>query len=330
MFLNYLILFSLLVSSQCFAKVNLQFDQPSDIHILENFANDQDGLHVFWWNIHHGQSNLKKPNHDFTQNLTNLIHSKSSPDVMSFAEYSDGDLQQDSKFLYLEVMRLYPYQKFVSYKDTPLSGVITMSKYPLVEKSVDELDFVPLREMSNEEKAQYREQWCGGTDTCTRYFQVLNIEVHGKVYTLVPVHLFDCWRHYSKLFGKVATAAQIIYGKSNPLFYQIERLKMYMKLKIGEQLKLPGVLLYGDFNIPDHVEYFPTLAYSIISKNLTNSLALSSQDRPSFPSNDSQEYQHYPSLQIDHALVSPGTEVGISSVISLKGSDHYPIYINLK
>ena len=316
--------------SSAFADEVYRFDQPADHTILESMGKVQNGLRVLWWNIHHGQASTQTPKLDFTDNLNQLIHSPAAPDIMSFAEYSDDDIRKFSKTLLPAINQLYPFKKFISYKDTPLNGVVTYSKFPLIEKSLNPLDFVPFRKMSTEEKSQFRKEWCGETDTCTRYLQILSVKKGEKIFTLVPIHLYDCWRKFQALHGKLITGAEILKGSHNPLFYQIRRFRELLESKLALEMKLPGVLLYGDFNMPDHVYRIPTHGFSVISKNMNSTLSPFSQERASFPSLDSDEYHHVPSLQIDHALVSPGTEFDLSSIISLKGSDHYPLYIVLR
>ena len=311
------------------AHADFRLDLKQDAKTLQNLAQNKD-LRVFWWNIHHGQTNLKKPNSDFTQNLKELITSDSAPDIISMAEYSDADLNFNSLDLLPLFTKNYPYRKFVNYLDTPDQGVVTFSKYPLTEITTSVLDFTPIQTMTLEEKKNYIQFWCGNTDTCTRKLQILSVTVNEEKVILIPIHLYDCWRKFKVLHGRMKTLAEILGGTENPLYYQTQRLFFELQKKIPSELKTPHLLLYGDFNMPNELLKVPTMGYSLFTKKFNSALTKDFEHAPTFPAKNSEEAKSFPKMQIDHGFLSPGTEVSAGTVVSLKGSDHYPLYFILK
>ncbi len=298
-------------------------------------------LRIFWWNIHDGEANLALPrSYTLSKNVRALIDSNLAPDFMAFAEYGEEAFQSTDL---AQLNSLYPHQLFVRYDEKKDYGVMLYSKDAFEAQPIEPLDYTPSNLTTASAQNAYRKKWCGGQNHCDRPLIILKMKhlYEGKEqeFTLVPTHLFDCWRAFEKLHtrgtskldrlaAKEETLREILTGTHNPLWFQIENYKRKVREKTATPLFPAGMVLFGDFNTPnsfDHI-YTPTLAFQTLESGLKNAIT---ENEPSFPSNDSVEAKHFLDAQIDHAFVSPNTPVGFAAVLPLAGSDHYPLYLTL-
>ena len=299
---------------------DFDWDKPVDASVLQKLQTKA-GLRVLWWNVHDGMIAPGDTGAAFNHNIDELIQSTIAPDVLSLAEFQESNL--NTKVL-KKLQKSYPYHILQAYPGTPGFGIWVYSKYSFEMSSIDLLDFTPLKNMSDSDRADYRKLWCKTSGMCVRPLMILDLNVNGKVVKLAPIHLFDCWRMMMSKVGKVGTLKEILNGTDNPLWYQILRFRQVLESRLGSDLKLGKVAVFGDFNMPEKLLGFPTVGFQKIRGELKNAIA---GEAASFPSSGSSEAGHFPPMQIDHAFTSPSQGVSAGEVLPLKGSDHYPLYL---
>jgi len=90
----------------------------------------------------------------------------------------------------------------------------------------------------------------------------------------------------------------------------------------GEGLSSEPLIVVGDFNVP-----FWSFGFKYLKRGLRPVFAL---PRATFPTREASRYGQYPRMQLDHALVSRDWKVEEARVLSIAGSDHFPIRFRLK
>ncbi len=295
------------------------WDENPDRQALTTLQNTR-GLKVFWWNIHDGRP-AKAPTPDLSKNLLTLINSELAPDILSFAEYQEQSIGSEALS---ELRAKYPFNMSWSYPYHEGFGLALFSRYPITLTKISALDVASLSPMSSDEQEQYRNFWCGSDIGCTRLFTSFDIDVLGNNIQIVPVHLFDVWRRYSQLNGRIKTAREIAFGKDNPLANQLSRFLNMLNEKLLPQVQVPATIVIGDFNIPRALVGVHPKMYKSLKQNLVE---VFSEDTTSFPAKSADERGHYPQMQIDHAFLAGNLQSSGAQILPLKGSDHYPIYM---
>ena len=326
--LKFLLLFFLLSQNIDFAwgaAADFEWDEAPRPANLMSLANAH-GLRIFWWNIHNGRIG-KKPTPSLSRNLIQLIHSNLAPDIMVFGEYQNSSLSAGA---HAELQDAYPYSFQWSYPPTPGYGQVAFSKYPMSVSRMEPLDFTPIQPITEAQRDHYREVWCAPREACTRMFVSLDINVGGKVIQLIPIHLFDGWRKYSQLDGQMETALEILFGKDNPVAFQLSRFQALLRESLKPALdaasdpamKVRPTIVIGDFNIPKTLMNVKTRMYQNLAHNLVE---VFKRNPTTFPAMSAQERGHYPNMEIDHAFLAGKLQSRGAEVLPLRGSDHYPI-----
>jgi endonuclease/exonuclease/phosphatase family metal-dependent hydrolase len=280
------------------------------------------GLSVFWWNIHNGITNqeIQKTSgrRPLDQNLKRLIKSDFAPDVFAFGEFSPRAIcSQTLQLLFVD----YPHVVFFPYNHQNREfGILVASRWPIVSSFSEPLMSHETFE-SNERTRRYE-----NLISFSRPFIELEIRYQEKSYHLYPAHLFHSWREVSERRGKIGAAREVFWGLEHIVAVQVVLLKAWMNEAPRERR-----ILVGDFNIPRNLPLLTdqwTAAYSELARGLKE---LNTGRAPTFPARSqvSEEYGFSP-LKIDHAFVSPEVENLASFVLRLQGSDHYPLYFTVK
>ena len=255
------------------------------------------GLRMFWWNIHEGSPNIGGPREDFQYNLSVLMHSSASPDVMAFAEYEPVALG-DANIADMSV--LYPYYQYFPYPSAGGSvgteGVGVYSKYPFGVSSVDNYG--------------------------ARSLIILKLNANGKEVVFSPTHIEDQWRNFKSQRGTLKTIEQVFIGKHNPIYDQIVQFRNGLETHLGQRLYEKNFVIMGDFNSTK-----PSRNYFYMLKRLQDPIR---GTEPTFPASGS-DYRNSFSvpMQIDHIFVSPETDVESAQILPLLGSDHYALYMTI-
>ncbi len=299
----------------------LKWDREDGPGLLKAVGAGQ-GIHLLWWNVHNAMTN-STADATFAENISSLIQSESAPDVLAFGEFRVENLGGAGSD---EMLRRYPSHFEESYPGSPGYGLAVYSRYPFKILSVDTLDFTPRTGQDSASLAAYRLDWCGTSGMCLRPLVILELNVNGTKLTLVVVHLFDAWRKYRHDNGVLSTAWQVMLGTDNPLWFQSQRFREVLAARLGRHLVDGKVVVMGDFNMPKEVLGTSTEGYEALSRGLVDALP---DNAPTFPASSSEEGAKYPAMQIDHVFVAPQVKVGSGCVLPLRGSDHYPIYIEV-
>jgi endonuclease/exonuclease/phosphatase family metal-dependent hydrolase len=259
------------------------------------------GLKIFWWNTHSGRVNEAKPDSDFDQNLTELMQSPDlAPDVLAFAEFrEDRLLTAESKLLQTR----YPYSITRAYTFDASESVAVFSRYPITVVYEDTLTNIAV--------------------SYERPLLVLNVQLPGQTIRFIPVHIADTWRDYLAKNGSIETGLEILGGTTNPVAEQMNQLTSKLTAKLGANFMSTNTVMVGDFNQPDTLLGLSTKEFQIFAAGWKNAIPNSS---PTFPAAGSDEASSFPSMAIDHALVSPPLSVPAGTPLQLRGSDHYPLY----
>jgi endonuclease/exonuclease/phosphatase family metal-dependent hydrolase len=248
-------------------------------------------IHIFWWNIHWGSINTDGPKDDLQESLSRLVQSSASPDVLAFGEYSDASIGSDDLHL-LQIN--YPFYQEFPYPGSTGEGVAVFSKYPFQVMSVDPIG--------------------------SRSLIILNLNIRGVEVTFVPVHIEDAWREFYKKNGKDKTIEQIFIGTHNPVWDEIVQFRSQLEARLGDRMYQKNFVMIGDFN-----SIKPGRAYDRISWDLRDPI---NNLTGTFPATQSIDRNTFPvPIQIDHAFVSPSTDVRSAEVLPLLGSDHYALYM---
>jgi hypothetical protein len=211
-----ILFFALISMSTAHASVaGLDWDKPVDASVLQDLQSES-GLRVVWWNAHDGHTVSDTQDASFSNNIDQLVHSELAPDVIAFAEFQTSDLNSETL---KEFEKIYPNHVMQGYPATPQYGITVYSKLPFEVSSVDLLDFTTLGPMSDADRDAYRSTWCQSMGMCARPLMILDLKMNGKIFKLVPTHLYDCWRLLIQKEGKFGAFQQIISGTDNPLWY---------------------------------------------------------------------------------------------------------------
>ena len=272
-------------------------------------AKKADDIRVMSWNVEHFDINQHKTHPEIKAQMLSLI-SKYEPDVACFQEMVGGDFDSTAiNYVPYIAERLHYKNYFYSYdkKDDFDSkhhfGIITFSKYPIIEKHT--IQYEPHNYNS--------------------LFQYIDILKDGDTVRVFNIHLqslklSDASREY---IGDPTFKSNIDIVKSKTV---ISKLKTgFLKRKVqSERIKKAmnespyPIILCGDFNdVPN------SYAYNTIGKNLKNSFAeKGSGIGRTFSAISS-------TLRIDNIFTDMRFETRQFLRVQKELSDHYPIIADL-
>lgn len=327
------IIWSFLGVSMLFA---FDWDQPDREIPLKK----PESIRVLWWNIQFGKTN-KELKEGGTQapldkNLLEMIQGKNAPDIIILGEYEKDSLapgtEKKIKKLYLYgVDSFWPYNPMTSER-----GIAVFSKisFKVIKKAL--LDYYPLELKDKSKIKEYKSYWSKDFSPerfFPRTYLNLRFQKGGKMFSIVPFHaLIHVEKEFRESGGGFLSMTWIklkmIFGKNNPMMYQLKRLRAQVEKDFGSKLSSP-FLLIGDFNLPRKIYGMTTAVYSVLSKNLKNLFLNSS--KPTWPMPSSAEFQETSiRAQIDHAFCSKTLNCSQSDILPFKGSDHAAIIVDLK
>jgi endonuclease/exonuclease/phosphatase family metal-dependent hydrolase len=326
------------------AHHKLRWDEPPTAAQLAPLRT-RGGLRVLWWNIQRGQTNhaLREGGGDpgpLETNLRALASSPRGPDVIALGEWRAGALSAETIG---QLRRDHPHAALLPYSPRTREGVLVLSRRPMTILANRPLPYTPLALDADPAAEQaYRDRWTAQNDD-ERYYdkRYLRLRVHdreGHPFQLVPTHTAQPWDHMVKragggLMGRAATALAILFGRQNPLINQVARLGRELEQDRSREPSWASepLLQIGDFNLPRRLLLLPTASYRLLARGMKDVLLESPGRRTSWPSLSARTLgEDRPALQIDHALVSPETQVGAAAVLPLAGSDHYPLLVHLQ
>jgi endonuclease/exonuclease/phosphatase (EEP) superfamily protein YafD len=308
-------------------------------------------LRVLWWNIFNGNFDPGA----LGDNLIALSATDAAPDVIALGEYHvDHGLPPASA---ATLKAKYPYARFFPYStEFPEKGIYVFSRVPVSDTDYarDALDWTPPLETTAEQQRYRRPFYRANAPEARQWHRSylrLTLDWHGKRVDIAPVHTAMPWMVMKKMggvAGKVSVAADITFGRENPLMYQLRRLRQNLRSDPGIHPSDP-LVIFGDFNMPKALgsplhsapyllmkrgfrDLFegassPLPHVRLLCRRLWEGLAPS---HPSFPTAEGRERLDYHGLldmQLDHAF---GRNLGAATaqVLPLRGSDHYPILID--
>lgn len=303
---------------------------------FSQLAKNDSELRIFWWNIHNGAADLSRRDLTATTNFLALTESSAAPDVIVLAEFGKESLP-------LEAMRIleakYPYRHKVDYRGMPNYGLCLLSKIPFEDPQVEYLSYGLNHSGEKQKKTSPK------NDSKRRPFVIYTIEKNQKKYLLAVTHINDFWRDFFtskpivpqpiqplvpgasqiKLPIDVPQAAyQTLAGTNNAVYDQILSFKRKLERKVSSLSEDYRLIVLGDFNMPKSVLSLDTLGYATLAKGLREVLP---PKQFSFPAEGSKEASFVPPILIDHAFISGKTRIKNASVLPLKGSHHYPLYL---
>ncbi len=323
-------------------------DAPLPPSVSQPTAKGQ--MRVLWWNILDGTFNREA----LGQNLAAMTAVSHPPDVIVLGEYHrDHGLPESAN---TALKALYPYARFFPYSsDFPEKGIYVLSRVPVTDVAYqrDALDWTPA-EWSQKQKAGYKRPFYRADQNETRQWQRsyirLTLDWNGKRVDIAPVHTAMPWMVMKAMagpIGKATVAADITFGKKNPLIYQLQRLRTELKQDPGIHVSDP-LLVLGDFNMPRALASpLPSGPYQIMKAGFRDLFEKASTlpfwkrlcrtvfeglapQNVSFPTVEGREKKPYGGLlnmQLDHAFAKHSA--GSAEVLPLRGSDHYPILVDI-
>lgn len=289
---------------------------------LNPFTNSK-SIRVFWWNVQHGYTNERLGSDPLGENLQSLANSTNSPDVIALGEFTYKAFSKKT----LQTLRSQYREFYVPYnEETPEVGIAIFTK-----GQVEEIVIQPLEWGTPE----FRKEW-GKDFFPTYYFKKpyirIAVTIAGQTYSVVPVHIAQPWmkikKNFGRVLGKPAVVMSLLYGKNNPLAYQMRELGKAMQKDLeneNQNIKTSHLVLIGDFNAPRAIGPQSTYSYRYLRD--LGLLHAFEKTQATFPTVSSGDYSKFPGLQIDHAFVSPNLSVLSGGMLPFKGSDHYPIYV---
>lgn len=313
-------------------------DDPADGARLDDLARPNDGLRILWWNIEYGRQNqltkelAREQLGPLEQNLLAIIRSPLRPDVLALGEYERAALSPEVVEL---IEAQYRFARFTPYN--PRSTDRGMAVFCLPEVNCAEtthapLPYTPLGADACEDRA-YRGIWKDVADE--RFFDrtFLDYEVRkgGKVFHLLPLHTVQPWSAIKLawgggLLGTAATALSLLFGRTNPLVHQLSHFKQLLTQRFGTNLDHSRLVVVGDFNTLAKFGPKSARPYRLAAQGLSDPFAARAE-RASWPATSSDAADMQRPMKIDHAFHSAALTADSAEVLSLPGSDHYPLYL---
>jgi endonuclease/exonuclease/phosphatase family metal-dependent hydrolase len=168
-----------------------------------------------------------------------------------------------------------------------------------------------------------------------RTFTRLVVETPRGPLGLIPTHLLQHLAPLAERRSSLLAVFDLMANLNNPLGRQLTSLIQKLQERYGPSLdQNEGFALFGDLNFPSTVgfQHAPRLRTPYFQRLQAAGLtdAFSGQGPASFPTRHAPEardplYQLHP-LQLDHAWASPGVGFRSPEILTLEGSDHYPLF----
>lgn len=217
----------------------IQFGPPSSIQ----------GLKILWWNLSAGQGapEISQLQTHIGLNLRELIRSPLAPDILAFTLFRASVLDL---VLRKELNAQYPFHQLFSFPGNQGYGIALFSRVPIELVQNTLLDFTPRSMSRDEDRIQYRKEWCVEITSCARPFLMFQLRWQERLISFVPVHLYDVWRLYRTRHGFVRTVYEVGYGQKNALWNQLQEFKQTLEAAIPGGLTNSNLVVVGDFNYP--------------------------------------------------------------------------------
>jgi endonuclease/exonuclease/phosphatase family metal-dependent hydrolase len=267
-------------------------------------------LRVAWWNINHSILNSRLEGQPLDANLISWVQSDLRPDVLVLGECGTSDLEKDTHQILEET---YPWsQNFGYYSHRSNYGFRVYSRLPILDFSHRFIEGISLG----------------------RAYVRITLQLMDDPIDLVLVHFENPWREIrARASNPVEAAAVLQWGLDHPIATQLRDLAALIQ---GDSTGHPRVVL-GDFNLP---RWFipgagPTASYALAIELLgQDALRTSTGSVPfTFPSLSAPERRQEPlnhlQVAIDHAFISHHFNSLRGGALSIRGSDHYPILMDL-
>jgi len=328
------------------APTKLIWDEPSKDSFRKVSIQKRNSVRILWWNIDRGWTNQSLNDNALEKNLVELSASNRAPEILILGEYTepqvmDLPLGEDKIDIYIppalspstrkQLRNSYGLPLKISY------GIgyhfLIYSKIPLGKPVSKKLSWKPSDYYA---EVLASEGW--DSSEYSRNYVRIPFQVGKTIFHLGPLHLIQPWRQMMEVFekrypnfsflSKLSVAREIIFGKNSPLFYQVKSLfsqvrsDYYNKTDPKER-----IILIGDFNIPKQIFGLQTATFSILKDPLIDSFK--SDKSHTFPASSAHESRIFPKMKLDHALVTPKVNISLATVLHLKGSDHYPILLEV-
>jgi endonuclease/exonuclease/phosphatase family metal-dependent hydrolase len=286
---------------------------------------------VLWWNVQVGltdraiQGRIGGPS-QLSLNLERVIRSEFGPDVVALGEYSfdSGILNRSAE---RALSALYPHVEFFPYRPSGRLGVIVYSRFPIDRVEVERV-----------------------ADRTLNSLEILKDNVR---YRLMALHFSNPWHQYRSDYGVVETLREIQFGRSNSIAREVHALRRFVR---GHDWR--NTLIVGDLNLPKTLTgtgensgmvalvtrllgvVGDTQLYRMLvgRGELRNSFG--TRESPSFPAWSAhgterhlrvnwagREWQFDQSLKIDHSFHTRDLRIRSASVLPMRGSDHYPLWV---
>jgi len=325
---------AILVFGMCLCHCRLwaagfAFDSNSVVNLRKlNKLSTASGIKVFWWNVAWGSHNSDGA---LDQNLTVMARSDYRPDIIVLGEYRSQDLNQKTHDL---LKKWYPYQDHFTYSSSATVGIGIFSRSKFTRGGLKDLNWAPSSRSLSAQKT-FKDSWRSSAPDEVRYWDrrsaSYRFSINGSNFYLFPVHLLEPWKAIYDVQGKLGVMDSFFSKGSNPLNYQIEAFRSFVKSELGGNFESAPVLLLGDFNAPKSVLTLPSVSYSILSRNFTECFFGSPDTFPaaSSPVSSTPPFSYY-HMKIDHGLINGWVEKIGGGVIEMRGSDHYPIYVVIR
>jgi hypothetical protein len=185
---------------------------------------------------------------------------------------------------------------------------------------------------TTEQKEAYRAAWEARapkqSSWWNRSYSKFQWDLAGFKMNLVPVHMLEPWDEVRNYRGKAGTMWNMLFSNDNPLHYQIERLLAFIKQDMGGDIDSEPLLLIGDMNTPKSALGINTVAYNLLDADLDDVFPGTPPTFPAFSAESRQQPPFtYSLVKIDHAFHNKKVQPLAAAALTLRGSDHYPIYV---
>lgn len=287
----------------------LVWDEPLTSKTSTDIESSGSSFKIFWWNIGCNIVNAKleqKHKPGLYENLLTLAQIKESPHMIVLGEFCH---KKFNKSKWEELKKFYP-NEYHLIKSNPNfgidNGLLVLSKFPF--------EVVQKKLISTVENQEPNEN--------TRSYVLIKLMWEGRQVYISPLHLNNPWRKLMSA-NKLQDFLIKIFEKDNSNYLQAELFLKEYKKDLPED---SNFLIFGDFNSGKNFMNLKNMAsYDLF---LQNYLFLEN-DNFTFPSKTSKATNNkFPSVIIDHAFASKNA-IGKSIVLPLKGSDHYPLFIEV-
>lgn len=273
------------------------------------------GIRILAWNMAWGHYNGGEAD----SNLLALAASSASPDVIVLPEYKENTFFASTR----EALgATYPYSDRFAYSNgTSEVAIVVFSKYGFSTSPLENLGWSP--------EPAYRRWWMTHFEDYAKHFdrpyQVLHFNRFD--FSLVPIHLLSPWEAvYKKEKSKLAFAWEFLSGASNPLLFQVRRLRAKLERDFGKKLDRAPLLVIGDFNVPKKILGLKPRVYKELARSLQEAFV---ENPPTYPSQAAQSSVTgtlgTKQVKIDHAFINTHVAATAAEVLRFKGSDHYAI-----